>query len=132
MTRRLRGGAPRAYADHRGTTGRLYAAHYAALVERFGPFDELGRDYAGAVAALWVAFRLATEGVKAAEAQRAKGKGRRPSAAGVERLRRRQGLAWGSYDQAVRRLEQLAGDRKAPSLGAYLASRGAEQPGGER
>lgn len=37
------------------------------------------------------------------------GPGRRPGSRDVERLSRRQGLADGSYAQAVARLEELAG-----------------------
>jgi len=94
--------------NHGGAAGKWYDSHYRALRQRFGPFDEITRQYVGGVAVLWVQFREVMVAVKVAQEARANGKERRPSASAVERLRRRQGLAWGSYDQAVRRLEELS------------------------
>ena len=71
------------------------------------------RSYAAGAAVLWVEFQKATRALKTAEETRAKGKGRRPNAAALERLKRRQGLSWQSYDQAIRRLEEL----KSPGNG---------------
>jgi len=115
MSRALRSGAPRLLGNHGGAAGKWFDTHYRALLARLGPFDAMTRDYAGAAAALWVQFREATAAVKAAQEARANGKGRRPSTAAVERLRRRQGLSWQSYDQAVKRLEELSARRAAPA-----------------
>jgi hypothetical protein len=118
MSRALRSGAPRMFGRHEGAAGRWYHAQYQALVERFGPFDAITRSYAAGAAVLWVEFQKATRGLKAAEEARRDGKGRRPNAAAVERLKRRQGLSWQSYDQAVRRLEELAVPRQTRPMAA--------------
>lgn len=112
------------FASHSGKRGRLYQAQFAALRERYGPFDAVARCNAAAAAVLWVEFQTATAAVQAAEDVRARGKGRRPSAAGIEKLKRRQGLSWGSYQQAERRLEELAArrnDHRGPSLADVMA-----------
>lgn len=109
MSRALRSGAPRMLGKHDGAAGRIYQAHYRALEEQHGPFTSpLMRAYAGAAAAWWSQFQMATRDVKRAEDKRARGKGRRPAAADVVREKKRQGLAWGSYEQAAARLELLA------------------------
>lgn len=109
MSRALRSGAPRMLGRHDGAAGVIYQAHYRALEDEHGPFaSQLLKAYAGAAAAWWSQFQMATRDVKRAEDQRARGKGRRPAAAEVARQKKRQGLAWGSYEQAAARLEQLA------------------------
>ena len=109
MSRALRSGAPRLLGFHGGTRGRWYAGHFQALSHRLGPFKESAvREYAGAVAVAWVGWREATEALTEAQRLRRDGKGRRPSTAQLARLQRRQGLQWQTYDQALRRLEELA------------------------
>lgn len=100
---------------HDGAAGRWYHAHYRALVRQLGPFDDVTRTYAGAVAALFVTFRRDTEALTDAERARRDGKGRRPGVQTIARLKKRQGLSWASYDAALRRLEVLAGQSTAQS-----------------
>jgi hypothetical protein len=109
---------------HGGRKGRWYAEHYQDLAHRFGPFDSMLRNYAGSLAALWVAWREATEAAVQGQRLRQIGKGRRPSAAQIERLKRRQGLAWISYDGGLKRFGELVsrnGDGKPLDLAALLA-----------
>jgi hypothetical protein len=105
--RSLRYGAPRQFGDHAGYSSRWYSEHFKALKTRLGPFDGISLQYAGATAVLWVTFKHDTRALEEAQRQRAKGKGRRPSASAIARLEKRQGLAWQSYDSALRRLEEL-------------------------
>ena len=110
--RRLR----RLFLRHTPAERRLLRAHYRALDERYGPFDAVTKAYALAETAMWWGFELATAAVMEGEQKRREGKRRRPAAQAVERLRKRQGLAYGSFDQALRRLEELARPtRKAAS-----------------
>jgi hypothetical protein len=129
--RALQGGAPRMFGRHDGASGRWYQEHYRALLQRFGPFDALVRSYAAGAAVLWVEFQKATRALKTAEETRMKGKGRRPNAGAVERLKRRQGLSWQSYDQSIRRLEELtSGRRSAPGDPLAAVRRAVEEANG--
>jgi hypothetical protein len=112
MSRALRCGAPRLLGYHGGVTGRWFQAQYVALERRLGPFDPILRNYAGAIAALWVTFRQDATALQDAERARRQGRGRRPSTQAISRLKKRQGLSWGSYDAALRRLEELAAQRR--------------------
>jgi len=114
MSRALRSGAPRLYGRHDGARGRAFHVQFKALEARYGPFDPLTRQYAAGAAVQWAEFQASSRDLQAAELARATGRGRRPSAALIARLKRRQGLAWGSYDQAVRRVEELAVRTKRP------------------
>ena len=133
MRRALRCGARRMYPTHGGARGRSFGAHYTGLVERFGPFDAFLRTYASGVSALWVEFQTSTQLLEETERARAEGKGRRPSAARLSHLKKRQGLAWQTYDAAVRRLEELCSRRVtspvADAKARILANR-IEKPGG--
>ena len=111
MSRALRGGAPRMLGRHDGAAGRWYHAHYRALAQQLGPFDDVTRAYAGSTAALFVTFKRDTEALVDAERARHAGKGRRPSNQAIARLKKRQGLSWGSYDAALRRLQEMAASR---------------------
>ncbi len=122
--RRLRGNLPRLLGDHRSREGQIYRAHFAALEKRWGPFDELGQQYAGAVAAAWLEWLQAGKALALARQQRDRGRGRRPSAGGISRLQRRQGLSWATYDQALRRLQALAQNGHAADPVAALLGEG--------
>lgn len=121
MGRALRSGAPRMLGRHNGASGRWFDAHYRALDQRFGPFDALTRLEAGKTAALWVTFRQATERLREAVQARETGRGRRPNAAAIRTLEKRQGLAQSSYDAALRRLEELCANAPRPDLHDLLA-----------
>lgn len=114
MSRALRSGAPRVLGRHDGAAGGLFDVHYRALQETHGPFTALLRQYAGSAAAWWAQFVMDTRAVKQAEDARLHGKGRRPGAAAIARLKKRQGLSWQSYEQAARRLEEMASARRRP------------------
>lgn len=102
------------------------AGWLAAAAERFGRFDAYTRDYAESVAALRDAWLAADAAVREAQRRRREGRGRRPSLAQIARLQRRAGLAWQSYDGALRRLEELAsGNGRPPDDLAALLSQGA-------
>jgi hypothetical protein len=53
-------------------------------------------------------LRLDTITLERAQRERETGKGRRPSAAAIRALEKRQGLSWQSYDSALKRLQELA------------------------
>jgi len=111
MSRALRGGLPRMYRRHTGARGRWFRLHYQALEARLGPFDKVTSHYAGAAAVLWCEFRQDILALESAEQLRQDGKGRRPSVQSIARLKKRAALTWGSYDAALRRLEELARNR---------------------
>jgi hypothetical protein len=111
MSRALRNGMPRMFSNHKGARGHWFREHYRALEQRLGTFDSVCREYAGAVAALWCEFRSDTLALEAAEKARDEGQGRRPSAQMIARLKKRAALSWGSYDAALRRLEELMAKR---------------------
>ena len=99
------------FKSHLNVRGVWYREHFKALDQRLGPFDQVTREYAGAVAALWCEFRSDTLALEAAERTRREGQGRRPSTQGIARLKKRAALSWGSYDQALVRLEALTATR---------------------
>lgn len=110
-SRPLVNGAPRMFSYHGGTLGRWYSQQFAALLARFGPFDAMTAAYAASVSALFVTFKADSAALNLALEARRHGKGRRPNATAIARLEKRQGLAWQSYDSALRRLEELAPNR---------------------
>jgi hypothetical protein len=99
------------FRRHSGRQGVWYRVHYAALETRLGPFDPAMRLYAGGASALWVTWRLDSDAAEEASQARQEGRGRRPSAQAVARLKKRAALSWGSYDAALRRLEGMAEHR---------------------
>jgi hypothetical protein len=111
MSRALRNGVPRMFTNHKGAKGSWFRDHYRALEQRLGAFDSVCREYAGAVAALWCEFRTDTLALESAEKARNEGQGRRPSTQAIARLKKRAALSWGSYDAALRRLEDLMAKR---------------------
>jgi len=112
--RRLSGGKPRLLGNHHGTPGLWYSECWAALSE-LAPLTGLLRLEAGRVCVAWVQFRAATEALQLARRVRKDGKGRRPGGRDIERLARRQGLADGSYSQALDRFRGLVGSHPARS-----------------
>lgn len=124
--RRLIGGAVRVLGDHSGAEGAAFRRCYAALVERYGEFTtKLLRLEASRVAVAWVNWADATKALSAARRHRAKERGRRPGSRDVERLARRQGLADGSYQLALNRLEEMAAQarKQPPASGLSLLDR---------
>lgn len=107
VSRALRSGARRIFGRHDGVAGRQFNRHYRALAQRLGPFDGISRDYASAVAGLWVQWTEAAETLANAQRLRKEGKGRRPSPGQIARLQKRAGLAWASYDAALKRLGEI-------------------------
>lgn len=116
MSRSLRHGLPRMFRSHKGHKGHWFREHYRALETRLGAFDPVCRDYAGGVAALWCEYRSDTFALEQAETARLEGKGRRPSNQAIARLKKRAALSWGSYDAALRRLEDLMAKRPRASF----------------
>jgi len=114
--------------SHKGAPGARYSRHFRALESRWGPFDPIAREYAAAVSALFVAFRSATETLQAAQATRERSGNRRPHPKELERLKKRQGMAFRSYDQALTRLEALSGGAKKPMNVAEVLARRGEAP----
>jgi len=55
--RRLKGGKPRRFSDHRRTEARPYNVAYGAVVERHKPVDRLGHELAGIAADLLVDYQ---------------------------------------------------------------------------
>ena len=103
---------------------RRKRAHYRRLLDRFGPLVGIARDYAVAETEMWFVFALVSEELAAAQAKRANCRGRRPSVQAVERLRKRQGVAFESWNTALGRLDELARqDRKPRSLADEIRAR---------
>jgi hypothetical protein len=122
-TMRLRSGLPRLLPDHRGIEGRLYRESYRALIAEFGaPASDLDRLELARVAALSAQAQLAMRALLSGTQTRRVGKGRKPNARQIERLARRQGLADGSYVQALEKLRErvAAAQRRKPKTGAEL------------
>jgi hypothetical protein len=102
---------------------RATRAHFHALKAKLGPFDAVTRAYAQAATAMWWSFAQATMELGDLEAKRRTGRGRRPSVQAVERLRKRQGVAFQSYDAALKRLEELAVSHRTPTLAEAIRRR---------
>jgi hypothetical protein len=95
---------------------------YRGLKARWGPFDAVEEEHARLSVETWWAAREAsgaaiTEGVK-----RRYGKGRRPNQPALDRRFKRQGLGVATFDQMLRRLEDLSGGAKR-DLGRALRER---------
>jgi hypothetical protein len=95
----------RLYPDGRSASACAFRRDYAALDRRLGPFDGVA-NFATGVIVLGLEFQDATRELKTAQEARQRKKGRRPSEQAIERRKRRQGLAWQSYAQALRELEE--------------------------
>jgi hypothetical protein len=112
---RLTAGQPRALGRHDGLEGAVFRRAWASLVGEFGqpePRSLLRLEMARAAVAC-VNFEVATRALVDARRAREKGRGRRPSPRAIERLCRRQGLADGSYSQALDKLRELVAGRNA-------------------
>src|SRR5437879_1016206 len=118
----LKGGAPRLLGHHGDSIGRRYRRVYDALEGELGPFTVLQRLEAGRVAVCYVQLEAATSALVEAQRHRRNGKGRRPNLEQIERLARRQGLADGSYSQALDKLKELtAASRRRRTLAEQLS-----------
>lgn len=97
--------------------------YFRALLARFGPFDEVTYDYATTLTELWWVFRRASEQAGGVDRKLRHGRGQRPTVEDLERRWRRQGKSFGSFDQALKRLEELAvGQRRRPASIAELTA----------
>jgi hypothetical protein len=94
----------------------MYRQAFADIAAEFDLSSSFLRFEGGRVAALRVQLEAATRALTDAQRARRVGRGRRPNVQQIERLSRRQGLADGSYSQALARLEQLAGSRRPLDL----------------
>jgi hypothetical protein len=122
--RRLPAGKPRLLSRHDGWRGIAYGRAYADMVSEFGePASGLIRFEYGRVALAQVNLLEASRALDAARWTRTHGKGRKPSAARLERLQRRQALQDQSYSQALDRVRALAkANGHGPDLAALLAA----------
>jgi hypothetical protein len=104
---RLRAGLPRLFSDHSGARGRMYHKIGVALVAELGiqRGDALLLLQVGRVAALWVEYLSASRDLDAARRAREAGRGRRPSAAAVDRLAHRAKVASDGYAEALSQLK---------------------------
>ena len=98
-------------------------AHYHALEAQLGPFQGRVWDLAWSETTLWWTWREVDAELAAVRSKREQKRGRRPSAWAVERLRKRQGLAWQSWTQAVALLEDAVAKRKPASIAELVAER---------
>jgi hypothetical protein len=117
----LRHGVPAFYRDNRTKKARRYVRHFRTLQAEFTLSSPLALTYAAAVADTWVKWEGIRIELEDLEHKRTTGRGRRPNASAIERLRRRAGLEWKAYEGALGRLASLAGksDHK-PTSGADL------------
>ena len=121
--RPLKASAPRLLSRHDGAEGREYRRAYDALAEEFDLRTPLLRLEAGRVAVAWCQLVATTKALSVAQRERRVGRGRRPGGREIERLARRQGLADGSYSQALDKLRGLASTRKLPTLADAIRQR---------
>lgn len=90
---------------------------YARLRKQYGPFGRagLGRRWAKLTAEAWYTTDAASSAAVDAVTKRQTGRGRRPNARQVNQALKRQGLGAASLDSLLRRLQDLAGGRRAVS-----------------
>jgi hypothetical protein len=98
---------PRLLGRHDGAAGHVYRREWAALREAYDLNPPLARLLAGRVCVAAVNLSASTAALVDARRALARESGRRPSGRDLERLARRQGLAEGSYHQALDRLRAL-------------------------
>jgi hypothetical protein len=128
VSRALRRLIRQMFPDGRCAKAVAFRRDYRMLDKQLGPFDEAMLPHAAGVVIFQHAFQDATREVQRMQEARAHGRGRRPTAAAIERLKRRQGLSWQSFDQARRRLEELAASNpKRGSLADLLSEPGARE-----
>jgi hypothetical protein len=107
--KRRKRGLRRLYPDGRTVAAEFHQRYVRQLSEHYGPLDALAADYAELVAFLRVSLAESMKRYSAASSKREHGAGRRPALHDMHRLLKRVGLDFGSFDQALRRLEALAG-----------------------
>jgi hypothetical protein len=105
---RRKRGLRKLYPDGRSRAAELHGTYMKQLEQHYGPLDPLGADYASLVAFLRVSLAESMKRYSKASSDREHGRGRRPAVHDVNRLLKRVGLDFGSFDQALRRLEALA------------------------
>lgn len=102
---------------------RMLRAFYRDLEARYGPLIEVVmREHARLTTEAWWTARQASGSALVEAAKREHGRGRRPSLAAVDRRFKRQGLGLETFDQLLRRLEELtkSNRRRPPSNGTEL------------
>lgn len=121
--RRLRAVPARVFVDHRCPDAVEHRRIYAALHEELSLTTTLLRYEGSRVALLGVIARNAGRALMAHQAQARDGKGRGgPSPRDLERLLRRQGLADGSFSQALDKLRELASRKRPLDLAQRIAA----------
>lgn len=96
-----------------------------SLEARYGLRDRLARSYALLAVEAWHTASLASRAAVDVGTRRRDGRGRKPNLKESDRRQKRAGLALGTYDLLVRRLEALAqanghGRHMAENLAARL------------
>jgi hypothetical protein len=109
-------GLVRIYQDHRSPQAVLYRRHFKILADAHDLSSPLLRIQAGMVAAAYVSWIEAFLDLSKA---RAAGN---VSFRRIERLRRRQALQAHTYQEALRRFQEMAASTKAPDLAAAFAA----------
>lgn len=120
--KRRRRGLQRFYPDGRRVVAESHDRYVGQLAAHYGPMDALAADYAELVAFLRVSLAESMRRYASASSRREHGRGRRPALDQVNRLLKRVGLDFGSFDQALRRLEELS-KRNGHHAGDDLAAR---------
>jgi hypothetical protein len=117
------GSAPRRlWRDLPAPERRQLRAYYRSIAGRYGPFrDRIVSEQARLVTeAWWVAVHASRTAITEAT-KRQHGRGRRPGQPAVNRAMRRSALQGGTYDAALRRLEELSGGERKPTVDELLA-----------
>jgi len=106
---------------HHGFAGKAFSRCYVALLEEYPQIQtsKLARLETSRVALAWVNLQLSTHALDEARWKRAHGRGQRPSTRDLERCARRQGLADGSYSQALDSLRHRRRDGHAKRARAH-------------
>ena len=120
--RRIRGVARR-FADYRTSEARASTKYQRTLAEHFGAMSPLARDYAELVAVQRVVVAQSMRRYSDALTKREGGTGRRPSISDLGRLLKRVGLDFSSFDQALRRLEELSKAERKVATPADVVAR---------
>lgn len=112
MSRARRRLVKRLYGDGHTADARAFCRGWAALEQRLGVALEPFLTETAAAVEFGLQWQDVTGELRQAQEARQRGKGRRPTASRIASLRKRQGLSWQSYDQAVRRLEELVAPKR--------------------
>ena len=96
---------------------RQLRGYFRALEIKYGPFaDRVVRAQARLTCEAWLQADAASGAAIETTSKRQRGTGRRPSAQQVSRSMKRSAMQLGTYDVALRRLEQMAGASKPLDL----------------